>query len=242
MKAFRNILHSERSIVNTVKSIWQFHLVNKRLKAGCTLLILLFIIVPVFAQEKPISHAIMMSPQYVLNNALRFEFDLKLDSANNWLIIAPQFYQRHKDSDDALNHREYNQMIGAGVDLLMRSYLLKNKSGKGFYYSYGIGYRYLSIQTYSYLWQPTIENNITYYQRGSSNYNLAVHGVSVRSTAGFQFSIINKLMGDGFIGVGMKYAFYDRPDGSFIRFNQNASDYGYIGTYFVGGFRLGVGW
>ncbi len=207
-----------------------------------TVLVLIFVTSTLSAQERPLTRAIMMSPQYVLNNALRFEFDFKLDSTNNWLIIAPQFYQKHKDSDDALNHREYNQMIGAGVDILMRNYLLKNKSGKSFYYSYGIGYRYLNIETDSYLWETTVEENITYYQRGNSNYTLGIHGLSFRCTAGFQFSIIEKLMGDGFIGVGMKYAFYDRPEGSFIRFNQNASDYGYIGTYFVGGFRLGIGW
>lgn len=205
-------------------------------------LILLIASSALSAQEKPMSRAIMMSPQYVLNNALRIEFDFKLDSTNTWLIIAPQFYQKHKDSDDALNHREYNQMIGAGVDILMRNYLLKNKSGKSFYYSYGIGYRYLNIETDSYLWEPSVDNNLTFYQRGNSNYRFAIHGVSIRTTAGFQFNIINKLMGDGFIGVGMKYAFYDRPDGSFIRLNAGPSDYGYIGTYFVGGFRIGIGW
>lgn len=207
-----------------------------------TVVILLIATSTTTAQEKSISRAIMISPQYVLNNALRFEFDFKLDSTNSWLIIAPQFYQKHKDTDEALNHREYNRMTGAGVDILMRKYLLKNKSGKSFYYSYGMGYRYLNIQTDSYLWEPSLDNNLTFYQRGNSNYRVAVHGVSIRTTAGFQFNIVEKLMGDGFIGVGMKYAFYDRPDGSFIRFNAGPSDYGYIGTYFVGGFRIGIGW
>lgn len=242
MKPYINIYRSskQRAVVATNKS--NSGLNCKRFVTLTTVLVLLFATSTLSAQEKPLSRAIMMLPQYVLNNSLRFEFDFKLDSTNTWLIIAPQFYQKHKDTDDALNHREYDQMIGAGVDILMRNYLLRNKSGKSFYYSYGLGYRYLSIQTDSYLWQPTLENGLTYYERGNSNYTLAIHGLSARCTVGFQFSIVEKLMGDGFIGLGMKYAIYDRPEGSFIKFNQNASDYGYIGTYFVGGFRLGIGW
>lgn len=239
MKPTIDTCYQSRKSTNCKSAI---HSNIQKLTTLLTVAVLLMATSVATAQEKPMTRAIMMSPQYVLNNALRFEFDFKLDSTNTWLIIAPQFYQKHKDSDDALNHQDYNQMTGVGVDFLMRKYLLRNKSGKGFYYSYGVGYRYLDIQTDSYLWEPSVENNITFYQRGNSNYRVALHGVSIRSTAGFQFSIVDKLMGDGFIGVGMKYAFYDRPDGSFVRFNAGPSDYGYIGTYFVGGFRIGIGW
>src|SRR5690554_3404908 len=132
MKPYINIYCSSkrRATVATNKS--NSGLTCKRFVLLTTVLVLLFVTSTLSAQEKPLSRAIMMSPQYVLNNALRFEFDFKLDNTNTWLIIDPQFYQKHKNTDDALNHREYDQMIDASADILMRNYLLRNKSGKSF--------------------------------------------------------------------------------------------------------------
>ncbi len=194
------------------------------------------------AQEEDFKNVFAFSPQYLANNSLHLEWDFKLDSLDNWLVIAPQFIRSYDSQYDGTFHQDHNSVIGFGLNVMMKSFIYNSYSGEGFYYSYGISYKYHDINVSGNIWESYKEDDITFYKQDNRDYNLSIHNLAGRCTAGFQFSIIDNLIGDAFLGVGIKYPFYNRPEGSYVKFNKGPSDYGYMGTHFIIGFRIGVGW
>lgn len=196
----------------------------------------------IYAQEAPINRAITIVPQHILNNSIRIEWDKKLDNSNNWLIIAPELIIKYDGAAEMLSHTDYNSVLGGGLNILMRNYIFTDISGKGIYYSYGAGYKHYNIETEDYLWGKSSTNNLNYYTRKKEIYDLSIHSFSIQCTAGYQMSLFDNLIGDAYIGAGMKFPIHKRPEGSFIKFNDSFNDYGYMGTYLVLGIRIGVGW
>ena len=193
-----------------------------------------------FAQEKSYRYMVMGVPQHILNNSVRIEIDLAQKGAKKWLVLAPQFYYAGEDSDDFFNRDNHRQIKGVGFELLTKTFITGRTHGKGLYYSWGGGYRVISIDLDDFIWKTYSENGLTFYRQEQANLSINTHGLSGRVTAGYQFNLSDIMYADIFVGFGIKYTLYDRPQGSYHTFNQNSLDYGYTGTLFVGGFRLGV--
>ena len=193
-----------------------------------------------FAQEKSYRYMVMGVPQHILNNSVRIEIDLAQKNSRKWLTLAPQLYYAGEDSNNNLSTQDYESLKGAGFELLSRTFLTGKNHGEGIYLSWGGGYRFVSIGIDDYIWKPYTENGLNFYRQQQAKLNINTHGLSGRVTAGYQFNLSDIMYADIFVGFGIKYTLYDRPQGSYHTFNQNSLDYGYTGTLFVGGFRLGV--
>jgi hypothetical protein len=180
-------------------------------------------------------------PQQIFNNALRFEIDIPRND-HNWITLAPEFYFRDEDFEDAFDHPDYNTLIGGGIEVFFRKYIQPSSHGEGFYIAYGGGYRFLKINTNNYLWEETPENDLNWYRRSPANYDINYHGLTAKCFGGYQMKFFDYLTGDLFIGLGMRYSIEDAPEGNFLRFNENINDYGYRGLMLVGGVRFGIMW
>jgi hypothetical protein len=191
--------------------------------------------------EEQKSLAISAVPQQILNNAVRFEIDFRR-AGHNWITLAPEFYFRDEDFEDAFDHPEYNTLVGAGIEVFFRKYIQPSSHGEGFYIAYGGGYRFLKINTDNYLWKKTPNNGIQWYHQNLQNYDIHYHGLSAKCFGGYQMKFFDYLTGDLFMGLGMRYSIEDAPEGNFLRFNENVNDYGYRGLMLVGGLRMGIMW
>jgi hypothetical protein len=193
------------------------------------------------AQDDEIKFMVMGVPQQMANNCIRIDLDLPLATDYKWLVLSPQFWFKEEDISDLLNHNDYNTLIGGGIDGYSKIFISRKNHGKGLYFSYGGGYRMLRLSTSDYLWEKYLENDLVYYTRVPADYSVFIHGITGKATTGFQFEATKGFLIDLFIGFGVRLSIHDNPEGSYIKYNYNANDYGYTGTFFVGGARLGIG-
>ncbi len=208
-----------------------------------TIMILIMLAGSVSAQEPDRKNLIITAvPQHILNNAIQFEADIPMADQSKWLTIAPSFFYRAEDFGDAFNHPEYEKLSGAGVDVLKRKYFTPETHGEGFYFSYGGGYRFLKITADEYLWKKNPSEGLEWYRMNFTEFDIKIHGLNAKCTAGYQMEIYNNLVADMYVGFGFRYAFVDEPDGNFLKFNRNVNDYAYRGMLLVGGLRIGIGW
>jgi hypothetical protein len=208
------------------------------------IILLLFLLCKsVSAQEADRKNMIITAvPQHILNNAIRFELDIPMANQSKWLTIAPQFFYRGEDFDNAFYHPDFDKLIGGEIDLLNRKYFMTETHGAGFYFSYGGGYRFLKITTTNELWKKNPDQGLDWYRLNKGQYNINIHGLNAKCLAGYQMTIYDDLIADAYIGFGLRYALTEEPEGNFLKFNKNVNDYGYRGMLLVGGLRIGLGW
>lgn len=185
---------------------------------------------------------VMGVPQHIINNGVHIELDLAGSKPTQWLTLAPQFYYQSRRNDNLIFHNTFESVVGAGLEIYRRNFLSHKRHGRGAYFSWGGGYRYFDIKTSDYLWKPVQENGLTYYHRKDATYHVGIHSLSARAMTGVQVVLDKHLLLDVFAGFGVRYSSHQQPEGGFARYNHSTSDYGYTGTMFVGGIRLGVGW
>ena len=216
----------------------------KTLKITPIVLLFLFVFTAsTNAQEKQYKAMVMGMPQYLFTNGLRIDIDVPLNPAWKWLVISPTFYFNDNNEDNAselFNITSYEKLIGAGLDVSSRAFLNRKQHGAGFYVNYGVGYRLINITTNHFLWTPYQEDGLTYYERQMKDYDLNIHSMNGKAVIGLQQEIMPGMFFDIFMGFGIRFSVHDSPEGSFLKYNLSTVDYGYTGTLFVGGFRLGV--
>lgn len=193
------------------------------------------------AQEKEYKLLVMGSPQHLAINGLRVDLDLPLKRSWQWLVLSPTFY--YNKGDDALGffyESSYNRLIGGGLDVNTKSFLGRKIHGEGAYASFGGGYRYLNVKTSDFKWVSYEQKGLRYYERQPADYSLDIHSINARAVLGLQTLLMPGMMIDVYAGVGLKYSIHDQPEGTYLKYNESTIDYGYTGTMFIGGFRIGV--
>jgi len=192
------------------------------------------------AQEGNYEFMVMGVPQQILNNCVRIDLDIPLATDYKWLVLSPQFWFKEESLEDALEHNDYETLLGGGLDAYSKVFISRKSHGKGLYLSYGGGYRILRLSTSYFLWKKYLENDLVYYNRIPADFNVYIHGITGKAITGFQMEVAEGFFMDLFIGFGVRLSIHDNPAGSFIKYNHGTNDYGYTGTFFVGGARLGI--
>lgn len=190
-------------------------------------------------------------PQYLAVQALRVDIDKKMNDEGSWLSFSPKIYVGYinKNGSAAIINdvdywpagSEYDQMIGAGLDIYHKIFLGKEKLPLGFYYAYGGGLRFLhmsfiskSIYTDSSVFPPVFRFNKF---EGSQN----ILSGNVGMLLGYQEQIKDYFLTDFYMGVGARYS--DDSKGDFAntrRYDRRMWDYAWTGTQFIIGMRFGV--
>jgi hypothetical protein len=204
------------------------------------------------AQQEDKQHNLMIFglPQYLLTNALRVDFDIHKKNTNNWLVISPYYYS-DKSSVDILNLSgsdgyydlySYDKMTGGGIGLSKKMFLSKKSYTNGYYLMYGACYRYFNIDGNSFTWvEYTGTDGLKYQKMDDIKYQLSIHSLNANAVIGYQVEIMPSLYVDFFMGFGLKYSLHNSPQHVTVKYNRGYLDYGYTGTQFIGGFRIGIG-
>ena len=201
------------------------------------------------AQETDRENVILsFNPQYLVTNAIRLDIDFRTNNSNSWWIISPYIYS--DDSNESFlnrgdhndyNPRKYESMYGFGLGIAKRIYLRPKSTADGFYATVGIAYKYLSIQgdNFTYV-ETTGDDGLNYYDMQDLEYTININNYSGYILIGHQFNPLTKFYIDLYIGFGVKYSTHNSPEKAVIKFNRGSIDYGYSGTQFLGGVRLGI--
>jgi len=193
---------------------------------------------------------VFFSPQYMITNAIRLDIDIRQGETNKWWIVAPYFYFDNSSTsvlntddlyEDNYDPHVYKDMWGAGLELRRKMFLLSRNYDKGFYLSFGANYKYFNIigdnVTY---FEEEGEDGLMYHRMADIAYSININSYSGFATIGHQFKPSSKFFIDLYVGFGLKYSFHNSPQHVSIKYNRDFTDYGYTGTQFLGGFRLGV--
>lgn len=210
--------------------------------------IILLASIHVFGQSPQERFIIYGVPQYLFTNGLRLDADLNLNNSNSWWTISPYFYSDKSSidpfdftADDEYNSRSYDKMQGFGLGIERRYILTKKVKSEGFYLKYGATYKKFTIEGSNFTFREYIgDDGLTYQGMRQGDYSIDINSIMGNICIGYQFEIMPKLYLDTFMGFGLKYSHHNSSDKVTTKYNRSTIDYGYTGTMFVGGWRLGV--
>ena len=181
---------------------------------------------------------VMGVPQYLFMNGIRIDVDYCYKN-KSWIVFSPQYYNYNSSlGNDAFGlSDEYETLSGAGLYISLKR-MMSKYSSKGLYIAGGAGYNYFDVFTKNKrVWEEFEPGR---YAPVYKDYTVSINKIGINALLGTQFSIFNVVYFDLYIGFGMRYAFRKIPENSFTFFNTSNSDYGYRGTLFVSGFRVGL--
>lgn len=184
---------------------------------------------------------IMYMPQYLINNGIRLDIERKMKNVNTWIVVSPQLFANYNKNTRFDEDYHYNKLIGAGLDISIKRFLIEKHSPKGIYISTGLDWVYTDISLTRPVWINTTENNLNYILPANKEYNQKINRIGINGTLGYETAVIEGLYIDVFVGFGLRYSVYDSPYEPIFKFNEHTWDYGYTGTCVVAGFKIGIG-
>ncbi len=194
----------------------------------------------VFSQEDAPKVLVMGVPQYMFKNGIRIDIDIPTRDYKSWWVIMPQFYV-DVNGFESLIDKKYEQLHGYGLSIHRKGFLSNAYPDQGVYISGGLGAQHFNILTNTERWTNIDDNGLNTMQLTRDNYHVFIDKVLTEVVIGYQKEITSRLYVDIYGGFGLRYSFYKQPTGSDLKFNKNITDYGYTGTAFIGGVRIGVG-
>lgn len=191
--------------------------------------------------------AISFVPQYLFNAGLRMDIEKRLQKDGHWLLLGPQIYMdMHGDSEDevgGIRNDHYNEMVGVGLEVYHKMFVNKEKINPfGAYFSYGATYRFHHIKFDGEDYHEYTEDGLEYVELIITEGTETINRVGINATVGLQTEVSDFMVADFFIGAGLHYSFLNSDITEEREFNRQGIfwDYGYSGTVFVGGLRIGV--
>lgn len=192
------------------------------------------------SQENPPKLIIMGVPQYMIRHGIRIDFEIPTKNYRSWWVISPVYFINVSDLGND-ERRDYKRMHGYGLSFGRKAYLSKTFPEQGVYLGGALGYHYYNFVTDLGHWEEIEREGLNYLEYATSDYHIYVNKFLVDAIIGYQTEIASRLYIDVYAGVGLRYSLHEQPTGSDIKYNDNVFDYGYTGTSFVGGIRLGIG-
>jgi hypothetical protein len=192
------------------------------------------------SQENPPKLLIMGVPQYMVRQGIRIDFELPTKDYNSWWVFSPVYFINVSDLGND-ERRDYEQMHGYGLSIGRKGFLSRKSLDKGVYISGNAGFHYYNFLANISRWHEIEIDGLKYQEYVTSNSHVYVNKFLIDALVGYQKEIYSRLYLDFYAGIGLRYSFHEGPSGSNVKFNKNVFDYGYTGTLFVGGFRLGIG-
>ena len=212
----------------------------KKLKIFAPICCLFLFELVMFAQDQPPKILVMGVPKYLFKNGIRIDIDIASKVYKSSWVLSPQYYI---DVSELVNRntKKYKQLHGYGLSIHRKGFLSHSKIEKGVYISGGIGFQHFNILANAERWIEIDDDELKYLQLVKDDYHMFINKVLTEALIGYQKEIFSRMYIDIYVGIGLRYSFYDQPSGLDLKFNRNIIDYGYTGTAFVGGIRFGVG-
>lgn len=175
-------------------------------------------------------------PQYAFSGGSRIDLDFRLKKPGHWLVVAPQFYM---NSNSSLNW-DFEELIGAGIELQHKIFLHDRPIPKGAYLAYGPVFQYFSIKDQGLEAYSFDEGGVEYIGLNEELVQTNIYKFGGNLIFGLQTVVSEYFYLDLYIGTGVRLSFDDRTSGLHGYYNDWWGDFGYSGTLLVGGIRFGI--
>ena len=187
--------------------------------------------------SKKYNSSVSLVPQYTIVSGLRLDIDKAISKDHlQWLSFSPQIYVSWQS-----NFADYEDMWGMGLDVKHRIYLNKTLTKpEGFYFQYGPGFQFFSINDNREYSESYMEDNNEYWRVVSGDINTKVYKVGGNLHLGYQSMIGDKVIVDFYLGSGIRLSFDNHNDGLHPWYNNWWGSPGYSGTLLDAGMRIGI--
>gem|GEM_PF-4123512 len=184
---------------------------------------------------------VSMEPQYFVLGTFKTAFDLKIGQ-DDWIVLTARATWREREQPDFdiyYNDDSFLRSWGAGVELAYRKYLNKPEDMARYFFSFNLGYNYYEPVYYRYMWVDYKEDglNFTTYMPGEDKRQ--IHQPKGEMAMGTLFRVFGSWFFELNAGGGIKYSMFDKYRGDPENLYRYYWSYGYSGTYFLMGFRIG---
>jgi hypothetical protein len=191
-----------------------------------------------------------IQPLQLFNNALRFDYEVRLGNGPGWLQFGPavylsanndntdyyydgKYYQQHGN----FHFREpYSEMTGVGLDVNYKWFM---DSRRSLYVATGVTFTHFNFKYRGRGWLDYVEDGLQYLEYGAINYqHQRINRPGVNVLFGYRIPSRHAFIVDMFWGVAARYSYSDEDKPSF---NENMFSYGYSGYVFQMGVKFGIG-
>jgi hypothetical protein len=187
-------------------------------------------------EEKIKTFGIGIVPQYAITSGARIDLDFKLKKKGQWFVVAPQVYLNTGNS----NTWDFEELIGAGIELQHKLFFKESPIPKGAYVAYGPVFQYFSVKDKGLAAYDFEENGAQYIGLDDELRKTNIFKLGGNLIFGMQTVINDFFYIDAFIGTGLRLSFDNRTSGLHGYYNEWWGDLGYSGTLIVGGLRFGI--
>lgn len=198
-------------------------------------------------------YTIAINPAPLMNNGLRFDFELELPRPGNWLQIgltgyfAPERQYRRSYYDwygDSGNNRwgaisgfdDYNRMWGVGVQALYKWMFHR----RGWYLNAGLAVEFFRVGRVEDAFLEYREDGLTFWEYGNGLVEHSYVRPSLVFNVGKHIAVSHRCFFDVYGGMSISYSIYDRNEYNFDDFSEM---YGFARrgiNLLNGGVRFGV--
>jgi hypothetical protein len=201
------------------------------------------------AQDSKSENVILFfNPQYLFTNGVRIDVDFRKSDSNKWWIISPYYYSDGSDrsflnrgSGSYYNSTEYESMQGYGLGVSRKIFFKAKSTAKGLYVLVGLTYRHFNIEANNYTYvEITGDDGLKYYDLRNTDYTININSYNGSLVLGHQFNPAPRFYIDLYMGFGLRYSAHSSPENATVEYDRGNIDYGYNGTQFIGGGRLGI--
>ena len=195
-----------------------------------------------------------IQPLQWFNYGLRFDFEMRLGDGPGWLQFGPAVYfNSDEDKDDPSYYYEgndyhyfsrwyyggmrepYSKMRGSGLDVNYKWFI---NSDRSFYLASGLSYAHFNIEYWGRGWESYFEDGLQYHAYVLDYRTQNINRLGINMFFGYQAPAQDSFLFDVFWGLAYRHSFSDKNKPSF---SESMLSYGYAGTVFLVGVRIGFG-
>lgn len=215
-------------------------------KTSLPLCVSFFLLISVSAQEKVNRFNVSYMPQYMLIFGQRMDLDIRLGQSNHWLVFGAHYYlnyaydSKNMDYYDYEDETGYDKLQGYAFNLEHRIYLSNESLLNNIYFNYGLYYGHFNINYGEYSWGSIpYEDDLEALTYDIFDRTTHIDKLGPNIMIGYKQDFIDNFFFDFYAGAGLRYSIISPDDGSQRTYSEHLFSYGFTGTTFLVGIRIG---
>ncbi len=199
------------------------------------------------SEVKQYNNVLTIVPQYAFVHGLRIDYERRLKTTDQWIVLAPQIFSDINNNTYYFNgdYSAYQSMFGMGINVYYKVTVFKSKRinlnsnlpRQSLYFSAGPNFQYFSLRNVEEVAHPFVEDGVTYYKFELEEVKKHIYRIGGTIDVGWQVAL-DRFVFDFYLGMTMKYSLDN--NGEIIRDSySNWIDPAYSGILLDGGLKLG---
>lgn len=189
-------------------------------------------------------HFFSMSPQYILINGFRVDFEKRFKESAHALAVSPTLFTGNIGSSTLLYSDYYNyELNGLGAEIAHKIYTQKSwDRNVNWYQGYSLTYNYFDLAYEGFTWMPIDPNgNVLALREGDQK--LTINQIALATFVGALVELDERLFFDVYLGIGAKRSFASDSSSDKLAeedLQDGFINYNFSGGLLKGGFKVGV--